>query len=47
VIFMEKPKETEEHEKLSKLKNKLESIVSSMKSDIKDIEKQQKRVMKY
>jgi hypothetical protein len=44
---MEESKETDKLKKLSQLRNKLESIGTSLETDIKNMEQQKKRVMKY
>ncbi len=40
-------KENDKLKKLSQLRNKLESIETGLETDIKNMEQQKKRVMKY
>ncbi|VVB93487.1 Uncharacterised protein [uncultured archaeon] len=44
---MEESTENEKLKKLSQLRNKLESIEICLETDIKNMEQQKKRVMKY
>lgn len=47
MIYMDESTESDKLKKLSQLRNKLESVETSLETDIKNIEQQKKRVMKY